>query len=65
MVAVWHSKGRDGSKVPVDYTRAKYITPIPGSGPGHVRFKRERTIRVTPDESRLEMMRLMAGEEDK
>jgi predicted ribosome quality control (RQC) complex YloA/Tae2 family protein len=62
MVAVWHSKARDGSNVPVDYTRAKYIEPIPGGPAGKVRFKRERTIRVTPDEKRLEKMRMMAGE---
>jgi predicted ribosome quality control (RQC) complex YloA/Tae2 family protein len=62
MVAAWHSKAQASSNVPVDYTRAKYVTPIPGSGPGHVRFKREHTIRVTPDENRIEKMRLMAGD---
>ena len=62
MVAAWHSKARDGSNVPVDYTRAKYIEPIPGGKTGKVKFRRERTLRVTPDEKRLEMMRLMAGE---
>jgi predicted ribosome quality control (RQC) complex YloA/Tae2 family protein len=63
MIAAWHSKARQGSNVPVDYTRAKYLTPIPGAGPGHVRFRRERTIRVTPDERRVKMMALMAGGE--
>lgn len=63
MVAAWHSKARNGSNVPVDYTRAKYVEPIPGGRVGKVRFRRERTIRVTPDEKRLEMMRMMAGEE--
>ena len=61
MIAVWHSKARDGSNVPVDYTRVKYLTPIPGGPAGRVRFRRERTLRVTPDEKRIEMMRLMAG----
>ncbi len=64
MVAAWHSKAREGSNVPVDYTRAKYVDPIPGDRPGKVRFRRERTLRVTPDEERIEMMRLMAGGED-
>ncbi|HDS29573.1 MAG TPA: DUF814 domain-containing protein, partial [Firmicutes bacterium] len=63
MVAVWHSKAKYGSNVPVDYTRAKYIDPIPSAGPGHVRFRRERTIRVTPDEKRIEMMAMMAGDD--
>jgi predicted ribosome quality control (RQC) complex YloA/Tae2 family protein len=63
MVAVWNSKARESSNVPVDYTLAKYITPIPGSGPGHVRFRREHTIRVTADEQRIASMRLMAGDE--
>jgi len=65
MVAAWHSKARDGSNVPVDYTRAKYVTAIPGSGPGHVRFKRERTLKITPDQTRIEAMRLMAGDEER
>lgn len=61
MVAVWHSRARDGSNVPVDYTRVKYLAPIPGAGPGKVRFRRERTIRMTADPKRIEMMSLMAG----
>jgi len=64
MVAAWHSKAREGSNIPVDYTFAKYITPIPGATIGKVRFQRERTIRVTPDEKRIEMMRMMAGGDD-
>ncbi|HEX9744844.1 MAG TPA: NFACT family protein [bacterium] len=63
MVAVFHSKAKDGSNVPVDYTRAKYVTPISGAGLGKVNFRRERTIRVTPDESRIEMMKLLMGDE--
>lgn len=61
MVAAWHSKARESSHVPVDYTKAKYVTPIPGGPAGKVRFRRERTLRVTPDENRLDMMRMMAG----
>jgi len=61
MVAAWHSQARDGSNVPVDYTKARYITPVAGGPAGKVIFKRERTIRVTPDEKRIELMRLMAG----
>lgn len=64
MVAAWNSKAREGSKVPVDYTRVKYLTPIPGSGPGKVTFRRERTIRVTPDENRIKMMSMMSGDVD-
>ncbi len=65
MVAAWHSKARDGSHVPVDYTKAKYVTPIAGARAGKVTFRRERTIRVNPDEKRIEMMGLMAGDVDK
>ena len=61
MVAVWHSKAREGANVPVDYTRAKYVDPIPGDRLGKVRFRRERTLRITPDIKRLDMMRLLAG----
>jgi len=63
IIAAWHSKARDGSNVPVDYTRVKYLQPIPGGPAGKVRFRRERTLRVTPDEKRINMMRLMAGED--
>lgn len=65
MVAAWHSKAREGSNVPVDYTKSRYVTPIPGAPPGKVRFKRERTIRVTPEEKRVEMMKMMAGGDSK
>ncbi|MCX6647270.1 MAG: NFACT family protein [bacterium] len=61
MVAAWHSKAKDSSHVPVDYTKAKYVTPIPGGPAGKVKFRRERTVRVTPDENRIGMMKLMAG----
>ena len=62
MVAAWHSKAKDGSNVPVDYTRVKYVTAVPGGRPGKVTFKRERTIRVTPSAERIEMMGLMSGD---
>lgn len=65
MVAAWHSKAREGSNVPVDYTKSRYVTSIPGAPPGKVRFKRERTIRVTPDQKRVEMMKMMAGGDSK
>ena len=65
MIAAWHSKARDGANVPVDYTRAKYVTSIPGAGPGHVNFRRERTIRVTPAIERIEAMRFIAAGSDR
>jgi predicted ribosome quality control (RQC) complex YloA/Tae2 family protein len=63
MIAVWNSRARESSNVPVDYTQAKYVTSIPGAGPGRVRFRREHTLRVTADEKRVEAMRLTAGDE--
>jgi len=64
IVAAWHSKARDGSNVPVNYTKAKYVTAIAGGPSGKVTYRRERMIRVTPDEKRVEMMRIMAGSDD-
>ncbi|MDR1916698.1 MAG: NFACT family protein [Synergistaceae bacterium] len=42
--AVYHSKGRDGGRVGVDYTERKHVRAIPGGGMGHVTYKEFRTI---------------------
>ncbi len=52
-IAAWHSDGREGSKVPVDYTKVKYVRKPPGAKAGYVTYKKQRTIRVDPDESRI------------
>lgn len=51
------SKGRSGTKIPVDYTLARFVKKPGGAKPGMVIFTNNRTILVDPDELLLERMR--------
>jgi len=62
IIAAWHSDGREGSKVPVDYTKVKYVHKPPGAKAGYVIYKKQRTIRIDPDEGRVK--RLIVKEKD-
>lgn len=50
VIAAYHSKGRNSSQVPVDYTLIKYVKKPNGAKPGMVIFTNNRTLYVTPDE---------------
>lgn len=54
-IAAYHSKARDGSKVPVDYTQVRYVSKPQGAKPGMVIFVNNRAVYVTPSlpESKL------------
>lgn len=47
-LAAWFSPSRSSTKVPVVYTRAKYVRRIPHSWPGHVTYKQETELVVEP-----------------
>ena len=49
-LAAFHSKGRSGSGVPVDYAAVKFVKKPAGAKPGMVIFTNNRTLYVTPDE---------------
>lgn len=49
-LAAYHSKGRSGSGVPVDYTAVKFVKKPAGAKPGMVIFTNNKTLYVTPDE---------------
>lgn len=49
-LAAWYSKARQSSKVPVDYTRRRYVKKPGGSPPGFVIYTDQRTILVEPQE---------------
>lgn len=49
-LAAFFSKGRWGSKVPVDYTEIKYVRKPTGAKPGMVIYDHHQTLYVTPDE---------------
>ncbi|GAB1476681.1 NFACT RNA binding domain-containing protein [Bacillota bacterium] len=52
-LAAYYSKARNSSKVPVDCTRVRHVRKTPGSKPGMVIYKEQRTIFVDPVRSRF------------
>lgn len=47
-LAAFHSKGRNSSQVPVDYTYARFVKKPAGAKPGMVIFTNNRTVYVDP-----------------
>ena len=47
-IAAHYSKGRDGSRVPVDYTLKKHVKKPGGAKPGFVIYTHQKTLFVTP-----------------
>lgn len=47
-LAAYHSKGRDSSQVPVDYTQVKNVSKPAGAKPGKVIYVKYNTVYVTP-----------------
>lgn len=52
-LAVFYSKTRKGTKVPVDYTQRKYVKKPQNASPGFVIYDNFRTGITTPDETVL------------
>ncbi len=48
-LAVYFSSARLDKNVPVIYTPVRYIKKIPDSYPGHVNYREEKTVFITPD----------------
>ncbi|MBE0068330.1 Rqc2 family fibronectin-binding protein [Thermoanaerobacterium thermosaccharolyticum] len=48
-LAAMHSKAKNSSNVPVDYTLRKYVKKPAGSKPGFVIYTNQKTLYVTPD----------------
>lgn len=57
MLAANHSKAKDSSQVPVDYTFIKRVKKPAGSKPGKVTYSDFKTVFVTPDAEKTEKMR--------
>mgnify|MGYP006273633307 CR=1 FL=1 len=49
-IAAYYSKGRQSSKVPVDYTLVKHVNKPKGAKPGMVYYEEQNTLYVDPDE---------------
>ena len=47
-IAAYHSRAKDSSQVPVDYTRIRNVSKPQGAKPGMVIFVKNRTLYVTP-----------------
>lgn len=54
VLAATCSKGRNGTKIPVDYTRVRFVKKPNGAKPGMVIFTNNRTVLVDPDEALYE-----------
>lgn len=49
MLAAYHSRARESSQVPVDYTQVRYVKKPQGAAPGRVIYTDYQTAYVTPD----------------
>lgn len=47
-IAAWHSRGKDSSQVPVDYTQVRHVNKPQGAKPGMVIYVQYKTLYVTP-----------------
>jgi predicted ribosome quality control (RQC) complex YloA/Tae2 family protein len=57
-LAAYFSQARMGNKVPVDYTRCKYVFKQKGGGPGKVNYINYQTLYVDPDPHLVERLRI-------
>jgi predicted ribosome quality control (RQC) complex YloA/Tae2 family protein len=57
IISAYYSKGKDSSKVPVDYTQVKNVKKPSGSKPGMVIYYTNKTIYVTPHELDLQRVK--------
>ena len=49
-LAAYYSKGREGSRVPVDYTLRRYVKKPSGAKPGFVIYTHQKTLYAAPRE---------------
>ncbi|QAY65508.1 Rqc2 family fibronectin-binding protein [Paenibacillus protaetiae] len=56
MLAAHYSKARESSQVPVDYTFIRHVRKPSGAKPGFVIYDNQKTLYITPDESKLKSL---------
>ncbi|HZG77717.1 MAG TPA: NFACT RNA binding domain-containing protein [Paenibacillus sp.] len=56
-LAAYFSKGQQSSLVPVDYTLVRHVKKPSGAKPGFVIYDKQKTLFVTPDESKIRELR--------
>lgn len=64
-LAVYFSKARESTKVPVDYTQRKYVKKPPAAKPGFVIYDKFQTGVITPDRGLLEILGVYKDTESK
>lgn len=57
LLAAAHSRGRESSQVPVDYTQVRHVSKPSGAKPGMVIYVDYNTIYVTPDRDFVEHLK--------
>ncbi len=57
MLAAWFSQGREGKKVPVDYSPVKFVKKPAGARPGMVIYTTYQTAYVDPDPALAERLK--------
>ena len=57
-LAAYCSKGRNGTKIPVDYTKVRFVKKPGGAKPGMVIFTNNKTILVNPSEELYEALKI-------
>jgi len=57
-LAAYCSKARNGTKIPVDYTKVRFVKKPNGAKPGMVIFTNNKTILVNPSEELYERLRV-------
>ncbi len=56
-LAAYHSRGRQSSRVPVDYAPRSHVRKPSGARPGMVIYDHHRTVYVTPEAAEVERLR--------
>jgi predicted ribosome quality control (RQC) complex YloA/Tae2 family protein len=59
MLAAYHSKAKSSTTVPVDYTERKNVKKPSGAKPGMVIYYTNKTIYITPDESKVSRLEMV------
>lgn len=57
-IAATYSKAAEGVPAPVDYTQVKNVKKPPGTKPGYVTYKTNRTAYVVPDQELCEKLKI-------
>jgi predicted ribosome quality control (RQC) complex YloA/Tae2 family protein len=57
-LSAYYSQAKESSQVPVDYTLIRHVRKPSGAKPGYVIYDHQKTLFVTPDEQRIQQLKL-------